>query len=395
MNRKTSFFKNPCVWYLGAWCLYLMQGTLYTSGATLSQFLLFIIIAWSAINAVRVIKMNNTPLYFKGLNVLIVMYTIYGLFLFVTDGTMVEGKSQSMPSLYYLKGYYMALLPIYSCYLFARKGLLNSRVVSIFALIFIIVGILDFYRTQREMLEKLMDIGSQVTEITNNSGYVMLSVIPSLLIFNKKPIVQYVGIGVCVVFIFLAMKRGAILCLGAFLFLFALHKMETTRGSRRLLVISTIIVAFVLLFGFVENLSESSDYFQARIEQTRSGDNSNRSMLYQGFWRQFIYDSSLFNQLFGYGAYGTIKVGESFAHNDWLETLTNQGLMGVSFLILYCVYFFKTSRIKRYNRESRFALLVIFIFFFLQTFFSAGITNTTIFTSCMTGFALADGFSET
>ena len=136
-----------------------------------------------------------------------------------------------------------------------------------------------------------------------------------------------------------------------------------------------------------------TDYAVSRIEQTKSGDDSHRGELYSDFINTFSNETGFLNQIFGYGAYGTIKVGDSFAHNDWLETLINQGILGVFILVFYCLVFYRTFRSRVLHPESRFALMVIFLFFFAQSFFSAGITNTTIFTCCMTGFALANGFS--
>lgn len=393
MKKTIAFLKNPCVWYLFAWSLYLLQGTLYESGSIISQFLLFFILATSVVHSIRVFQEPHKPHFFKGLNVLVLMYTIYGLLLLISDGTMVYGKVISMPSLFYLKGYYMGLLPIYSCYYYTRRGYLSESLLSIFSVLFICVGILVFFRTQRELIELLSERGREVSEVTNNSGYVMLSIIPSLLVLNKKPFIQYIGIGICVAFILLAMKRGAILCVGVFLMMFSWHKMETSHGGRRALVVVFILIGFFLLTGFVQRLLENSNYFMTRIEETRMGDSSERNSIYASFLQLYLHETKPLRQIFGYGAYGTIKVGSAFAHNDWIETLINQGLLGILIFFTYCLFFYKTVRMKSRHPESRFALLVIFVFFLLQTVFSASITNTTIFTCSMMGFALADGFS--
>ena len=393
MKRLSALLNNPCVWYILVWCLYYLQGIVYSEGSFVSRFSLLIIFVVSASHAYRTIQMPGKPIYFRGLNALVLMYTVYGLFLFLTDGSTTHGKVQSVQSMLYLKSYYMALLPIYSSYYYARKGYLNKEVLSLFAVIFVALGIANYYRMQRETLEYLASLKSDRTEITNNMGYVMLSVIPSLLIFNKKPLWQYVGIGICIVFILMAMKRGAILCAGIFLFVFVWQKMKSSQSSsRRILVIAAIIVGFYLLVQFIEDVLMNSDYFIARLEQTRAGDASGRESMYNEYFNHFIFDAGVIPKLIGYGANGTIKVFDDFAHNDWLEILTNQGLLGIVVFVFYLNCFIKTIKRKQLHPESKFALMVILVIFIPQSIFSAGITNTTIFTATMFGYALNNGF---
>ena len=395
MKKIAVLLSNPCVWYLLIWCIYYLQGIIYSEGSFISRLSLLAIFVISAGHAYRTIQMPGKPVFFRGLNALVLMFTIYGLFLFLTDGTTTHGKVQNVQSMLYLKSYYMALLPIYSCYYYARKGYLNKDVLSLFAVIFVALGIANYYRMQRETLEYLASLKSDRTEITNNIGYVMLSVIPSLLIFNKKPLWQYIGIGFCVVFILMAMKRGAILCAGLFLVAFVWHKMKSSRSSsRRILVIAAIIVGFYLLAQFVENMLTNSDYFLARLEQTRAGDASGRESMYNEYFNHYFFDAEIIPKLIGYGANGTIKVFENYAHNDWLETLIDQGFVGIIIFCFYISCFLKTIRMRTLHPESKFALKVIFLLFILQTFFSAGITNTTIYTCCMFGYALNNGFAK-
>ena len=395
MKKLGLLLNNPCVWYLLVWCLYYLQGIVYSEGSFISRFTLLTIFVVSASHAYKTLQMPGKPVYFRGLNALFLMYTLYGLLLFLTDGSTTHGKVQSVQSMLYLKSYYMALLPIYSSYYYARKGYLNKEVLSLFAIIFVALGIANYYRMQRETLEYLASLKSDRTEITNNMGYVMLSVIPSLLIFNKKPLWQYLGVGICIVFILMAMKRGAILCAGFFLLVFVWQKMKSSRRSgRRILVIAAIIVGFYLLAQFVENMLMNSDYFIARVEQTRAGDASGRESMYNEYFNHYVFDAGVIPKLIGYGANGTIKVFDDFAHNDWLEILTNQGLLGIIVFVFYLKCFIKTIKRKQLHPESKFALMVILILFLPQTIFSAGITNTTIFTAAMFGYALNNGFAR-
>ncbi|SHM04492.1 hypothetical protein SAMN04488494_1188 [Xylanibacter ruminicola] len=394
MNKFTSLFRNPCVWYLLLWSLYYLQGTLYEEGSFISRSSLLIIFVVSLNHAYQVMRMSNKPMYFKGLNTLFFMYTLYGLVIFITDGTITHGRVMTVQSFLYLKSYYLALLPVYSCYYYARKGLLDQRVLSIFAVMFVFIGIAEYYRMQNAELEKLAALNSSRTEITNNMGYEMLAILPSLLILNKRQYIQYTCIGICLAFIMMGMKRGAILCAALFVMSFVWHKMNYSRGNRRLVVIIAIVIGFTVLYYYVERMMATSDYFMYRIEQTRSGDASGRESMYMDYFKYYVFDAGIIAKIIGHGANGTIKVFYNYAHNDWLEILTNQGLLGILVLCNYISCFWKTIRRRKLHPESKFALQIIFLFFFLQTFFSAGITNTTIFTACMFGYALNDGFAK-
>ena len=323
-----------------------------------------------------------------------VMYIFYGLLLFITDGFVTHGKIKEVQTMLYLKDYLTTLLPIYSCYYYTRKGFLTEDIFSKFAVLFVVVGIVMHYRMQREALEALIAAGSNRTEVTNNSGYVVLAIIPSLMVLNKKPLLQYIGLAVCFLFLLLAMKRGAILCAMIFLMAFMWHKMKNAKGGRKFGFIFLLTIGFYFFIQFVENRLATSDYFSYRVEQTLEGNASGRDDMYSQILSHYFNDTGVIQKLVGYGANGTIKLFTNYAHNDWLEIITNQGLLGVIIFVYYCLCFWRTIRRGRLSSESHFALLVVFLMFLPQTFFSAGITNTIIFTSSMIGFALADGFDK-
>ena len=122
-----------------------------------------------------------------------------------------------------------------------------------------------------------------------------------------------------------------------------------------------------------------------------NGDASQRGVLHPFFWENFLYRANAVQMLFGYGANGTIKLTFNYAHNDWLEILTNQGLFGVIIFFYYWFAFFYSANFRNLSRESRFTLNLIIIMYFIKTFFSMSIGNMTIYTNCMIGLTLNDG----
>ena len=351
--------------------------------------MLAIIILISFKHYIDSISIKEKPVYFKGLNLLVLMYLIYGILLFITDGLHTQAVF-SPPTYFYLKGYMISLLPIYSCYIFARKGYLNLEMFPRWVIVFVIVAIAEYYRLEREALVAMLEN----REITNNMGYLFLALMPCMMLFEKRPILQYIGMGVCVVFILMAMKRGAILIGAVALVLFVLYKLRSAKGYQKILVSAIVVVGMVLLTRYVGNLLETSDYFNRRVQQTMDGDASNRDIIYSTLWSAYWEDANFLQLLFGRGADGTLKVYGNYAHQDWLEALTNQGLLGIVIFFVYWLLFFKTIRSKSYCKESRFVLLLIFCVFGLKTLFSMSIGDMTIYATSILGFVLADGFDE-
>ena len=183
--------------YFLFWCLYLLQGTLYKSGSSLSVMLIAIILLMSSYHFYKVMSRRNRPKYFIGLIALVIMFSIYGLLLFITDGQRTIGIVLRPLTINYLKNLLISLLPIFSCFYFSKKGLINRKTLLYWVPIFLIVAIFQYYRKQREEYEALL---IDRDGITNNAGYIMLSLIPCMYVFKKRWI-QIIGIAICFLFL--------------------------------------------------------------------------------------------------------------------------------------------------------------------------------------------------
>ena len=324
---------------------------------------------------------------------LLFMYIFYGFILFVTDGFPLSIYTGA-PTIIYIKKYLMSLLPIYSCYIYSRRGWINERTLKKWVHIFLVIGILQFFREQREKLAVMLEEGIYQEEITNNAGYLLLSIIPCALVYYRKPIVQYIIIAICTLFIIMAMKRGAILILVVILVYIVVKQLQKTSIRQKLLLILAVGVISLVIVVYVQDVMMQNDYFLKRIESTKEGKTSGRDDLYLFFWDYYINNAGIVEQLIGNGADGTLKIRGHYAHNDWLETLTNQGLMGLCVFFFFWYGFYVNSNNKKYHVLSRMVLTSLFIIYFLMTFFSMSIGEIPIFASCMIGFSLSDGFSD-
>ena len=384
-----KFFANPSNIYIALWCVYLLQGTLYPVGGVLSQSSLVLAILMSLWHVFKILSIpNKRPLFFRGLALLVLMYTIYGLVLFYTDGSHTQGLVLHPQTSNYLKGYYMSLLPFFSCYYFANKGYLTSKQLRRWVVVFVIVAVAEYYRMEREALESMF---KSEGEVVNNAGYIMLSIIPCMLIFKKR-LFQYIILIICLLFILFSVKRGAIM-IGGVLVLFQLyHTLREMKGKQRLFfILGVVVVACVLIWYLRDTLFESR-LFLERVESTKEGNSSGREDLFSTMINFYLNDATIIQQLIGVGADGTLKVASNYAHNDWLELLINQGLLGVFIFAFYWFCLYRTSISKNLSILSRRVLLMALIYTFLLSLFSMSIGELNIYVASIMGFALADGF---
>ena len=327
---------NRCDWFIIVWVLYYLQGVLYPTGGAISTGLLGINLLVSMYCAIKIWQMPNHPPYIKGLNLLVLMFTIYGFYLILMNPSTVYYRmsGMSMASYNYIKSIYLSILPIYAFYYFSLKGYLTAERLRWWAVVFCISCVLSYYLYMQKAMEKLLARGSLAEETTNNAGYLFLSLIPIWVLFRKKPLLQYAGLALCMSFILMGMKRGAIAIGGVVVLYLIWQIIKNARGKQRTIVILLTAVLAVVGVYFVIDMMTSSDYFMQRIEDTKEGDSSNRDILYSFFWTYFTEKADAIQYLFGRGANGTLEIFNSYAHNDWLEIAVNQGLLGI---IVYAV----------------------------------------------------------
>ena len=115
---------NRCDWFIIVWVLYYLQGVVYPTGGAISTVLLGINLLVSINCAIKIWKMPNNPPYIKGLNLLVLMFTIYGFALILMSPSTIYYRmsGKSMASYNYIKAIYLSILPIYAFYYFSLKG---------------------------------------------------------------------------------------------------------------------------------------------------------------------------------------------------------------------------------------------------------------------------------
>ena len=386
-----KIFKNPANIYTLLWCLYYLQGILYIEGGALSKGILVILILFSLYSAVSVISKRKVPLFFRGMTPLFILMSIYGIFkMFFVGDILVEGSI--IPSYNALKIVVLSLSPVYAFYLFSTRGYINETWIRSWFFVFFVVVALCLYKDQINALQRALELNSDKTEFTNNSGYLFLALFPMITFFREKPLVMYLFLILCVGFIIIAMKRGAILIAAITLLYIVWTSFSQSKGRTKFAIVVLSILLAIGIFQFVEYFYSTSDYFIARIEQTKSGDASGRQDMFPMYINYLINQVDFGTFLLGAGADGSWLVFGEVAHNDWFQMAIDYGLIG---FIIYLFYWFcllkNRALFKRSNLILPYTLFIIIEF--LKTFFSFSIIQLPIYESCIIGFCLSESYS--
>ena len=382
-----NWINKPNLYTLG-WCVYFYQGIFFPDGFIAIKLLLIVLLVVSLYYVFIANTQYKIPAYLIGLNALLFLFTIYGLYL-----TMIPFDHNPVPGSEYLKQIYVSLLPIYAFYVFSKEKRMTTKSIQTWALIFISLTIIYYFVSRQIILQRALLAQITKEEFTNNIGYSFVALIPLSLFFKKYIVWQYVILGVCFAFMVMAMKRGAILIGGISIILIIWKSIKMSNFKTKIGIIILSIVLLIVCGVFVKYRMETSDYFIQRIEQSSEGDSSGRNRIYKFYLNFFLEKNSPNQLLLGSGANSTLQL-IGYAHNDWLEIAINHGLLGVLTFIFYWSMFAKTAWNGRIKQTEKLILQILFIDFFLRTFFSMSYREMQVDTQLILGYCLTKEFRD-
>ena len=367
----------------------MMQGAILGGGTLLAKVILLALLLWSVLLFIKCISYRTLPQSLRIGAILVCSFVIYGLFPIAGNEYLVVKSSGTLvPPFSYMKGALMSITPIYAFYYYARSNGINTVDIRWLSMAFLCIAIVDFYYSRDNLLAEAMASGSNREEFTNNVGYVFLGLFPYVYYLNRKYALPYLAI--IVFFIVSAMKRGAVLIGLVCVFVYLYHWLKDTRGSKRIIALVGILSVLLLAGIFILNFYENSMYFQARVDQTLEGNLSGRDKIAESMVSYYFKEATFLEMIFGCGANGTLKHASNYAHNDWLEMLMNQGLVGVVIqLLFYSALFFDFRRIAKIDKTFYYAAMTLFIIVFFKTMFSMSICNMRPEISLIMGFVLS------
>lgn len=375
--------------------LYMAQGLLYPSGSIISQSILLIILIIGIYSFLRTLflKMNNTVMY-----CMIIFYLMVALTFIISPKTVIGVKNEAIgvvSTMGQFKGVCTGLLPFFVGYYASTKKNITDKTWIIIGCIYFVVAIATFFFF-KEML--MLEQGRD--DVVNNAAYRLVVFIPFIPIFfksNKFRLINFAIAAISVILIILGSKRGAILCMIISLVFSVLYYMYNTRIS----IQKALALLLFVLFGIflLYRLVEANDYLMYRLEQTQSVGIGQRSIAYKTLFNHWLYDSTGFEFLFGGGTCAAIEIWGNYAHNDWLELLSSNGLFGVliyaALFVSFIRFIYKTNISSYYKLSMYLSILLLFMeSVFSMGYMSSGNAMFMLLLGALTNKALKNGCDE-
>lgn len=353
----------------------------------ISGKLMILLTLWSFYYFIKVLFIKNNNKVLKSLNLLVVMFSVYGL-LHVLFGSVlyVQATDIVVSQSNYIKGIYVSILPIYTFFYFAQKNLITKEKVRFWSLLFVFVAIVQYYNTYMNTALAFINQDS----FTNNAGYIIVSLFPLLALWNQNKFVKLLVAILIVILAVLSAKRGAMMI--AFLCVLFMFRSILRNGTKssKLKITFLIFLASVVLFIFIKEQFSSNDYLLMRLEKTLAGDTNGRDEISSEFLSYYANDYNIIQQIFGGGAENTINISDNYAHNDWIEILINNGIVG--FLVFF--YFWLTmikTWLKSNNNNFIYEVMGLYIIIYLpMTLFSMSYISNQIYSSIMLGLVFSE-----
>lgn len=379
-GMKKAFSNKFLYTYIGIYVLYYLQGFLYASGSLISQAFLLLYLLMSLYGLYKFVKSTNKPDVIK----LLAFFLLLNVLTFLVSDKTVYGRSFEAIGEVNVFGQFKNIVgfvsSIFIPYIYVRKNGISDKSLARMAILFIIMSFIRYSFAFNELQEE----SESTLGFTNNAGYIVVCTIPFVPFLLKEH--KWVAIALVVTLIGLIMtasKRGAILCMLVSLVFSLVFYMKATKFSlKRIIVVA--VIACAAGYAIYDNYS-TNEYLQYRLEKTEEQGAGAREIAYAILWEHWLYDSNIVTQVIGNGSAQTIEVWGNYAHNDWLELLIDNGLVGVVLYLLIFIYGFRyiyKSELEPITRLSAYLCMIIWL---LKTNFSMGYTDivNAIFVICL------------
>ena len=192
--------------------------------------------------------------------------------------------------------------------------------------------------------------------------------------------------------VILSAKRGAIICLMILVLIYLYYRFM--QGQKKTILLIPIVV--VILSSITYYIMTHNTNFQNKMESTSAGNASGRDYMYETLFLFWLQEEPM-EQIFGYKFAGSFELLERDAHNDWLELLIGEGLLGVTFYLVFFIALFHAFFMnKRYwsSHEKMIFLSGLLIWlaksFFSQVFYA----GDTIYLVITFGYLLSEANSR-
>lgn len=334
------------------------------------------------------------PIYLKVAFFFVVFLCIYGGVLFFWGNDVIwMTAGRNVRKYLYVLWVIPSLLTVFPVYVYTCRKQLSEKGMKILFCLFFVFSIYGFYGALKEQMlyAALMRTGQE--EYTITAVYSFLSLLPLIVLFKKHQLLQFALLGVMFFYFVMSAKRGAII-LGVITSFFLILNMFSRSSIKKKIAVMLMFVFFVIVvFFFVMHQIETSAYFSARLDQTMEGHVSNRDEYVKNILGYYFNNTTFCQFFWGIGAQGTLSINESFAHNDWVAILIEQGLIGALFYLFYWLSFIYTWIKSRVNGEAFAVIGMLIVIGLGKSFFSMYYLPVSIEMMTSSGyFAIALGY---
>ncbi len=347
--------------------IYFSQDILYTGrGSLIAQISLLTIFILSGFYWIKTLTTETKKLFYKAWTAFLLL-NVLG-YIFTADFSFNGHFDQ-------LKAILIVSLPFYPFYHFAQRGHLKSKQLIVFFLIMLVVSIAQFYFYRADILSMRQ---SDNQDVVNNVAYMFVFLIPFLFLFKDRKVISMLLAFIILLFIIQGAKRGAVISGAIGMTFFAYYQLRTINKENKTKGVLLVIVCIAALVYFGYNYYQQNQYLVQRMQYMTEGDSSGRDIIFANLFNVWFNSDSFLNLLFGYGFGSTIFLSgtDHWAHNDWLELLTNFGLLGVSIYLTLFVSATKVAFQNQWNIDKRILMMAIVSIWFFTTVVSMNYTST-------------------
>lgn len=347
--------------------VYFLQGILYASGGIFSQILVVLYLLICGIYFVKTIISKKSTSVSNSIALFII---VLGVSFLLSVKTRYTWSGDTIQSFNNYKAICLALLSFFPFYYFAALGKIQSKTMKLIFIIWLVTSILRFYYLRNTIL---MEANADADQIVNNTGYMFVLLLPYSMLINNK-LLKACSVIICMFFIVLASKRGAILTGLATLAVMYYYYYKQSKSIKNVIIV-LCSAAFVGGIGYY--LYESNDFLISRFTNLAEGNSSGRDYIYATIWENWL-NAPIIYQIFGQGFNASVDIAGKFAHNDWLELLSSLGLVGVILYLYFFLTFFRFN-VKVKSEDCHIMLMMILTIWFTTTLFSMAYLNESFY----------------
>lgn len=353
-------------WYTG-WhnlifllvAIFLSGGVVYAYNSPLRHGVQMVFIMISVVFFVKTLYLKNNAIY-KAWTSLLLLNII---------GFLLTGDVNNNDHL----GLFIIILtnslPFYPIYYLTRTKKFKKDYLLIFFFMILPVVVSLFYFSRTKLVTSAV---GNTDNVVNNAAYIFVFLIPYTLILKRK-VLSMALLFVILFFIIQGAKRGAVILGAVGMLYFCYFQLTTIDKKKRIRGYFIAILGITILSYFAYNFFMSNNYLIERLQridlETGEG-SSGRNIIFQNILEGWYNSDSMINLLFGFGfASSLVLTPGRFAHNDWLELLSNFGLLGVTvYVVLFITILSYISKLA--DRADRIATYCITFVWFGSTMFS-------------------------